>query len=322
MGQYYSRICIKVRGTSVWKRLYDIKTQNYNLGASGEEVFSSKKKMIVISDWSCDEAGVLKLVKDVAKRLENDGIVVADTTNINVNPYEYGVYYLGGKVHDFLYDDTSDKCEMFNDTNIKDISAWIGIAECPVSASEKRMAEEFGVKVNVRKEITNTPKADYNVQYYIRFTNSTTKEVLLKTIPFLETERFLSEEIDKYKQRAFSIFDERESDVSFVIPKCYKSEICNYIESVSGILKKDGIVISYAWNYKDENISVSYYLGGDVITFECVPGNWGYDNFVKELKKDEVLIDEIINIREITKVLGSQCDKLTENEKNILKSFQ
>ena len=44
MGQYYSRICIKVRGTSVWKRLYDIKTQNYNLGASGEEVFSSKKR--------------------------------------------------------------------------------------------------------------------------------------------------------------------------------------------------------------------------------------------------------------------------------------
>ena len=46
MSQYYSRLCINVRGAGVWKKLYDIKTEKYNLGASGEEVFSSKKRLL------------------------------------------------------------------------------------------------------------------------------------------------------------------------------------------------------------------------------------------------------------------------------------
>ena len=178
----------------------------------------------------------------MAKRLKNDGIVVADTTNINANPYEYGVYYLGGKVRNFLYDDTSDKCEMFHNTNIEDVSGWFGVAECPVSAPGKRMAEEFGVKVTVRKEISNIPKAEYDIQYFIRFTDSLTKESLLKTTPFLETGRFISEKINKYKQRTFNIFDERESDVSFVIPQCYKLEMYEYV-------KKGCRDIKRRWNY-------------------------------------------------------------------------
>ena len=98
MSQYYSRIHIKVSSIKVWERFegnndFDLQDIISFLTFSGKEGSTS----CVLDDWSWRELELEDMVKALAKVLDRDGIVIADTHNINVDRYNHCVYYLGGR---------------------------------------------------------------------------------------------------------------------------------------------------------------------------------------------------------------------------------
>lgn len=113
MSQYNSRIHIKVADPSVWGKFKGVDDAEFDLAALAEEGCTS----FVLDDWCCVEDELLGIVSALAETLGKDGIIIADTTNINVDPYAYIVYSVGYGVHD-KYHNNSEYCF---ETNIFDL---------------------------------------------------------------------------------------------------------------------------------------------------------------------------------------------------------
>ena len=157
MSQYYSRIHIKVKEPNIWKKFEDTDDASFNLADLAEQ---NETSFIIDGDWSCMEYEIEGIVSAISKTLGNDGIIIADTTNINVDPYDYCVYYLGKRVHteyynsldyyeeEYEYEEDDDTCntgDMFHDTDIKDIAGWLNYGEFSLSKAEIKKLEEYGI---------------------------------------------------------------------------------------------------------------------------------------------------------------------------------
>lgn len=105
MSQYNSRIHIKVKEPSVWKKFKDVDDAEFELAGLSKEGCTS----FVLDDWCCIEEELKGIVSALAETLGEDGIIIADTTDINVNPYAYIVYSAGYGVHD-KYQNNSEYC--------------------------------------------------------------------------------------------------------------------------------------------------------------------------------------------------------------------
>ena len=61
----------------VQQKIYEIKNKFYEEG---------------FDDWSIKESDLLKLVNKIVLHIGNDGIVMADSTNLNVDANDYLIY--------------------------------------------------------------------------------------------------------------------------------------------------------------------------------------------------------------------------------------
>lgn len=178
MSQYCSRIHIKVKEPNIWKRFENKYDTIFNLdnfitnGCCTKD--ENKTSFIINGDWGYTEDEIKEIVVTLSKILDKDGIIIADTTNINVDPADYCVYYFGDKVRTKLYEDIDDYddeesdrenlgiAEMLLDTDIGDIIAWLNCADFTLSEVEKNQLKDFGFVIdNNKKTINVTPIEDF-----------------------------------------------------------------------------------------------------------------------------------------------------------------
>lgn len=142
MAQYYSRIKIKVKSPSVWKRFKDIDDEGFNLFE-----LSETNSLCAQMDCSYYEEDLFNIVREFASIIDKDGIIIADTTNINVDPYDYCVYYFGVEVKDKYFSVLSDRRgNMFHETNINEMSNWLNYGKFSITKKEKEFLSMFDIE--------------------------------------------------------------------------------------------------------------------------------------------------------------------------------
>ena len=141
MSQYVSRIHIKVSTPEIWSRFEQEDDAGFNLArlAQGEET-----SFIIDGDWSCEESELTCTVEALAHTLDRDGIIIADTTNINVDPYDYCILWLGDFVRSEEFSSYT-KSQMFDKTNIEDIPGWLNYGGFRASKEEKAVLLRCGI---------------------------------------------------------------------------------------------------------------------------------------------------------------------------------
>lgn len=152
MAQYFTRIHIKVTGASVWKKLHAIEMDKYGIPFSAQDVFATKKYSLLLTEIPLDESNLKNLITEIAKAIRGSGVVIADTTDINVDPYTYGIYSMSSKVHDFLFQDLDDRCEMFRNADIADIAQWLTYGKFEIGPTEKKMLGAVNVRIKLPKK--------------------------------------------------------------------------------------------------------------------------------------------------------------------------
>ena len=142
MSQYTSRINVRVSSPSIWNRFVDTDDAEFDLANLADTKCTS---FVIDGEWSCFEGELEGIVEALSKTLKTEGIIIADTTNINVDPYNYCVYYFGGSVKTAYFGDYSSRCNMNWDTNIGDIAGWINYGKFSLTAKEKDQLLRCGV---------------------------------------------------------------------------------------------------------------------------------------------------------------------------------
>ena len=141
--QYYSRLNIKVKSPKVWDKFKDTDDASFDLAR-----LSSTSETSYSIDCCYLEDELFGIVKALSETLEDDGIIISDTNNINVDPYNYCVYYLGDGVKDDYFSILDDeRGEMASETSIDDIAGWLDYGGFSVSKKEKEILSEFGIEV-------------------------------------------------------------------------------------------------------------------------------------------------------------------------------
>lgn len=141
--QYCSRLHIKVSSPKVWKKFENEDDASFNLA----ELAETERTSFVIDDWSSMEDELTGIVEALAETLGPDGIIIADTTNINVDPYNYCIFYLGDGVHtdEFSIFGDEEKGEMHFETSINDIPGWLNYGEFDIFEEEKEQLFRCGI---------------------------------------------------------------------------------------------------------------------------------------------------------------------------------
>ena len=166
MAQNMSRLYVKADNVSFFDEV--VKNINFKkIGVDADSVCDRKKKIIYIDEFSCTENDLEKMCKKIKTALYDSfsasgrGIFVADTTDYNVDPFTFGVYYFGvGKVTTFCYeiDDEEERYDMHDETDITDIASWIQYGNLPISSKEKKVLAGYKIKVDTKKKITPKEK--------------------------------------------------------------------------------------------------------------------------------------------------------------------
>ena len=245
MSQYSSRILIRVDYPSDWKRLYSLDLTKYNINVPAEDFFKTRKKQIELADdWPCPEDKLKKFVSEIVKT-NIRCIVLADTTNFNENPFEYGVYYFGQKVKTFLIEEPDPGFDMFTTTDLTNIEEWINNSGCEITGSEKKYLAGFGIKAQVNKK--SIPKeSTYSIRFYLL--DQDVKSELAKA-KFLDTDRNL---LDKLKDNPHNYYWQNiaANEAAFEVPKQTMEEIKTYIKTYSEQFTE---LFAVAWDGKSSN---------------------------------------------------------------------
>ncbi len=143
MSQYCSRLHIKVSSPKVWSRFEDEDDASFGLA----ELANTNNISFVYDEWSSTEDELTGIVSALAKTLGVDGIIIADTTNINVDSYNYCIFYLGDGVRtkEFSIYRGKDKCEMYFEQSISDIPGWLNYGGFRISETEKEQLFRCGI---------------------------------------------------------------------------------------------------------------------------------------------------------------------------------
>lgn len=144
MSEYSSRIHIKVSSPEIWKKFDNKDDADFDLAKLAE---TNETSFIIDCDWSCMEDELTGIVKTLSKTLGSNGIIIADTTNIDVDPYNYCVFYLGDRVNtiEFNIYGREEKCEMHWETDISDIIGWLNFGDFYVYGQEIKQLFKLGI---------------------------------------------------------------------------------------------------------------------------------------------------------------------------------
>ena len=145
MSQYSSRIHIYVLSPDIWRKFEDEDDAGFDLS----ELADHSRCSFVLDELFAVEDELTDIVKALAKTLGKDGIIIADTRDFNVDPYDFCVYYLGADVHteEFSIFRGKSKCGMFLETRIEDIDGWLSYGGFRVTQEEKEVLSRLGILV-------------------------------------------------------------------------------------------------------------------------------------------------------------------------------
>ena len=161
MSQYCSRINIKIKDNEAFQKLQNVNFEKY--GVSQKFVDDFAENYVIDSDWSCNESSLYSLVNSIVNTVGQDIIVIADTTNIDSDVYNYCVYYIGGNVKDRYFTDDSSKANMFFETNINKIEAWLKYGGFRIYDKELDLLHSYGYMKDIeRKEKSLEKKISSN----------------------------------------------------------------------------------------------------------------------------------------------------------------
>ena len=146
MAQYKTRLHMEVKNAAVWKKLSDLDVTKYGFESTAEELFSTGEKTLTVT-WSCPEKKMKTLIREISKRLSISGILIADSTAVDTEPYTYGLYYLGSKMHEIYFDESDERCDMAEKTDISDMIEWLTYGQCEISASEQQNLAGFKIHI-------------------------------------------------------------------------------------------------------------------------------------------------------------------------------
>ncbi len=154
--EYASRIHIRVKDPSVWKKLYDVDIEPYGFCVPAEEVFNINSTDFVIdSEWSTTTEELEDFVAEISDAIEEDGVVIADNTCLSVDPYTFVVTYFGDCVDSIFYtippegfSDEHKMWELFEKANINDIESYIKYGKgLDLIDEDKDYIRKFGISV-------------------------------------------------------------------------------------------------------------------------------------------------------------------------------
>lgn len=98
MSQYNTRINITVKYHEDWEEIKGFDFNQYGF-AFGDSELEEQNKLVVDGDWSLDTQELKSLVEELAHKLPKSTVIIADTTDFNVDPFLYCVYAVNGEVY-------------------------------------------------------------------------------------------------------------------------------------------------------------------------------------------------------------------------------
>lgn len=151
MSQITSRILVRVTSPQVWERF---KGEYYEeVGGNFLDYIDMNFREFSIEDsWSCWPDDLETLVTCIAEILGKDGIIIADSDNINTDPTNFYAYYFGEKVHFGYLENKFHSGEMeeydyyFDVCEIGDIAKWLNYGKYSLKKSEKNLLLRFGIQ--------------------------------------------------------------------------------------------------------------------------------------------------------------------------------
>lgn len=175
MSQYSSRIHIRVSSPEIWRRF----EEEDDAGMDLERLADTERKSYVYDYNWWTERELDGTVQSLAKTLGQEGMIIADTTNINVDPYDYCVLYLGERVFCETY--SSYYHDMFSETNIANIAEWLNYGKFSLTMRDREYLVRFGIASDGKSFYEFSTDLDIQDKVYLRETSLENHPEIIET---------------------------------------------------------------------------------------------------------------------------------------------
>ena len=285
MAQYNSRVCIEVVDPSVFKKLLKLDTAKYGL-LSAKELFGCLDvSKCILDDFSLNEDLLLQLVTEIGKMLKTSGVVIGDTTNWNVDPFTYVVFYLGDQVEEFLFEFGDKRCELQDQVCIDSVLKWLTMADTGVTAKEKKQLQKLGYAVKLKaRKVDKAIK--YDIMFGVSLPDKSMWQQVFSQINFYtdrytiydcisQPEKFKEDETFYYLQEHFFHDCTRDGYPAIVLyfNDYEEKEIVEITERIASALDGNGAIVAYGEARKQMILAYELGEGSKVIHPE-----WGEDD--------------------------------------------
>ncbi len=240
MSQVNTRLHIRVASHDVWKRFKKQDLSEYEL----EDLSEIDADSYVIDESSFDD--IEDIVRIISKVLGKDGIVIADLTDLNIDPFTECYFYLGERVRKASFIEgysNPDLCCMAYETEIENIDKWLNYAKFRTSEQEQQVMSSCGiVEINgnykeIKKNITGLPQIAY-----LRETSMNNRaEVIEKSL--IGEEVYFVEAANEYDPFRLEVFSELgslgylDSYISETIMPLMESKRLDYTARIAELVK-------------------------------------------------------------------------------------
>lgn len=219
MSQVNTRLHIRVASYDVWKRFKKQDLSEYGI----EDLSEIDADSYVIDESSFYD--IEDIVRIISKVLGKDGIVIADLTDLNIDPFTECCFYLGERVRKtslfYFYLGKRVRKASFSEgyskpdlgcmayeADIENIDKWLNYAKFQTSEQEQQVMAACGiVEINgnykeIKKNITDLPSIAY-----LRETSMNNRaEVIEKSL--IGEEVYFVEAADEYDPFRLEVFSE------------------------------------------------------------------------------------------------------------------
>ena len=135
MSQYSSRLYVEVRKVRDWDKLSDLNVEQYGLWSDDFKILN--EIFLSLDVWSCEEGSLFDLAQEISMRIPNC-VIFADTKNVETEPYNHIVYYLGDRVRtNYIEEDIQE------DTSLMDPIEWFRQNKVKLDKPQKEYLESF-----------------------------------------------------------------------------------------------------------------------------------------------------------------------------------
>ena len=143
--QYSSRIKVLVENQKDIAKLSSLRNDNFIIN-------KDRKSFCIDGDWSVTEKELLSIVQDIARILKYKCIIVADTWNIDVDPYKFCIYFFGSEVK-YKNFENYNKIKLINNSDINSIASWLNATKIRLTEKEKEYLQQNKIEYVVDKKI-------------------------------------------------------------------------------------------------------------------------------------------------------------------------